>query len=208
MVKNAYGPGPMDRRLTQRGRERRRQLVEYAARRFAENGYHPTSVAEIVAGLGVGKGVFYWYFSSKEELFGEILREAQHDLRRCQEQAIADEPDPLRRIELGIRASMRWLGDNRHLFTLSQFAATEERFSAMLRRGEEVAVADAVRHVKEGIGAGRIRDTDPTMLTHAVLGVTNQLARVMIFEHGDAPDDVADAAVAFCLDGLCGPTAS
>jgi hypothetical protein len=62
-----------------------------------------------------------------------------------------------------------------------------------------------VRHVKEGIGAGRIRDTDPTVLTHAVLGVTNHLARVMIFEHGAAPDDVADAAVAFCLDGLCGP---
>jgi hypothetical protein len=75
----------------------------------------------------------------------------------------------------------------------------------MLRRGEDVAVADAVRHVKEGIGAGRIRDTDPTVLTHAVLGVTNQLARVLIFEHGDSPDDVADAAVAFCLDGLCGP---
>src|SRR5215469_10058093 len=141
----------MNRRLTQRGRERRRQLVEYAAHRFAENGYHPTSVAEIVAGLGVGKGVFYWYFSSKEELFGEILREAQQELRRCQEQAIADEPDPVRRIELGIRASMRWLGDHRHLFTLFQFAVTEDRFSAMLRRGEEVAVADAVRHVKEGI---------------------------------------------------------
>jgi hypothetical protein len=38
-----------------------------------------------------------------------------------------------------------------------------------------------------------------------MLGVTNHLARVMIFERGDAPDDVADAAVAFCLDGLCGP---
>ena len=52
--------------------------MDYAATRFAENGYHPTSVAEIVQGLGVGKGVFYWYFDSKEELFLEILREAQH----------------------------------------------------------------------------------------------------------------------------------
>jgi hypothetical protein len=38
-----------------------------------------------------------------------------------------------------------------------------------------------------------------------MLGVTNHLARVMIFERGNSPDDVADAAVAFCLDGLCGP---
>ena len=89
----------MNRRLTQRGRERRRQLMDFATTRFAENGYHPTSVAEIVTGLGVGKGVFYWYFQSKEELFLEILREAQTDLRRSQQQAITDVDDPVRRIE-------------------------------------------------------------------------------------------------------------
>src|SRR3546814_1046611 len=80
--------------------------MAFATSRFAEQGYHPTSVSEIVAGLGVGKGVFYWYFDSKEQLFLEILREAQTDLRRKQQQAIVDETDPIRRIELGIRASM------------------------------------------------------------------------------------------------------
>jgi AcrR family transcriptional regulator len=192
----------MNHRLTARGKERRRQLMDFAAARFAENGYHPTSVAEIVQGMGVGKGVFYWYFSSKEELFLEILREAQHGLRRRQQQAIGDEPDPLRRIELGIRASMAWLAENRHLFTLFQFAASEERFAPSLRRGSDVAVDDAARHVKEGIVAGRIRDTDPLVLTHAVLGVTNHLARTFIFERGEPADQVADAAVAFCLEGL------
>ena len=49
----------MNRRLTQRGKDRRRQLMDFAAHRFAENGYHPTSVAEIVQGMSVGKGVFY-----------------------------------------------------------------------------------------------------------------------------------------------------
>ncbi|MBW3557793.1 MAG: TetR/AcrR family transcriptional regulator, partial [Actinobacteria bacterium] len=38
--------------------------MDFAAHRFADHGYHPTSVAEIVQGMGVGKGVFYWYFSS------------------------------------------------------------------------------------------------------------------------------------------------
>ena len=119
----------MNRRLTQRGRDRREQLMQYAIARFAENGYHPTSVAEIVEGMGVGKGVFYWYFSSKEELLAEILREAQLDLRRRQQQFIAGEPDPdpLRRIELGIRATMEWIDEHRHLSTLFQLAATEER---------------------------------------------------------------------------------
>jgi AcrR family transcriptional regulator len=114
----------MTRRLTQRGRERRQQLMQFAAGRFAEQGYHPTSVAEIVQGLGVGKGVFYWYFSSKEELFLEILKEAQQDLRRTQQQAIDGVDDPLRRIEQGIQASMRWSSEHPELYNLFAFAAT------------------------------------------------------------------------------------
>jgi AcrR family transcriptional regulator len=192
----------VNRRLTQRGKERREQLMAFAAARFAENGYHPTSVAEIVAGLGVGKGVFYWYFSSKEELFLEILRDAQHDVRRRQQQAIADEADPLARLELGIRASMAWFENHRDLFTLSQFAATEERFAPAMRRGQDVALADIIRHVKEGIVEGTIRDVDPTVLAHAILGVTSQLARELILHKGEPAELVADAAVGFCLDGL------
>jgi AcrR family transcriptional regulator len=195
----------VNRRLTQRGKDRRRQLMDFAAHRFADNGYHPTSVAEIVQGMGVGKGVFYWYFSSKEELFLEILKEAQTDLRRRQQQAIADTEDPVERIEAGIRATMGWLAENRHLSGLFQFAASEERFAPALRRGQEVAVGDVVRHVKEGIVAGRIRDTDPLVLSHAILGVTNHLARVFIFERDEPADAVADAAIGFCLDGLLGP---
>jgi AcrR family transcriptional regulator len=197
----------MNRRLTPRGVDRRRQLMDFAARRFAENGYHPTSVAEIVSGMGVGKGVFYWYFSSKEELLVEILREAQYDLRRYQELAIADEADPLMRIELGIRASLRWFSEQRHLSTLFQFAATEERFAPTMRRGQEVAVADAARHVEEAISRGRIVDNDGTdtlKLTHAIIGVTNHLARVYILEQNEPPEVVGDAAVSFCLFGLLG----
>ena len=192
----------MTRRLTTRGQDRKRQLMEYAARRFAENGYDPTSVADIVSGMGVGKGVFYWYFSSKEELLGEILRDAQRELRRAQQAAITGIEDPLTRIELGIRATMAWLADHRHLFTLFQFAAVDERFAPSLRRGQEVAVGDVAKHVKEGIVDGEIADIDPLVMTHAILGVTNHLARTFIFERGDSPEQVADAAVTFCLAGL------
>jgi len=181
--------------------------MDFAAQRFAENGYHPTSVAEIVQGMGVGKGVFYWYFSSKEELFLEILRESQNDLRRRQQQAIADVQDPVLRIEQGIRATMDWMAEHRHLQSLFQFAASEERFAPSLRRGTGVAVADVVRHVKDGIVAGRIRDSDPEILSHAVLGVTNHLARVFIFERDEEPETVADAAIAFCREGLLGAPA-
>jgi AcrR family transcriptional regulator len=198
---------PMTRRLTQRGKERRQQLMDYAAARFAENGYHPTSVAEIVQGLGVGKGVFYWYFDSKEQLFVEILRDAQHSLRVAQQQVISDEDDPVRRIELGIRASMRWSADHGDVNQLIQFAVTDERFIPAIRKGQEVAVADAMRHISEGVERGLIRDADPMMLAHAVLGVTAHLARVFIHERKEPADDVADAAASFILEGLLVPGA-
>lgn len=197
----------MDRRLTPRGLERREQLLAFATARFAENGYHPTSVAEIVQGLGVGKGVFYWYFDSKEQLFLEILRDAQRDLRRAQREAIGGEDDPLRRIELAIRASIAWSATHQDVNRLIQFATTEERFLPALRRGQEVAIDDAMRHVREGIARGQIRDSDPLVLTHAILGLTTHLVRVFLHEGQMPPDEVADAAVAFVLEGLASPSA-
>lgn len=175
-----------------------------SARLFSERGYHPTSVADIVTALGVGKGVFYWYFPSKDELFREILRGAHQDLRRRQQAAIGDEPDPLRRIELGIRASMGWFHDHRTSFNLIQFGATEERFATVLRRNQEVAIADVVRHVKDAIVEGEIADQDPEVLAQAVVGVTAHLAQAYLIERDEPVTQVADAAVAFCLRGLRG----
>jgi AcrR family transcriptional regulator len=190
------------RKLTQRGRERRQQILDESSRLFAERGYHPTAVAEIVDALGVGKGVFYWYFESKEDLFLEILASSSQDLRRRQQSAIGDEPDPLRRIELGIRASLQWFRDNRHLFNLSQFAATEERFAAVLRQNDAVAIDDITRHLKEAMSDGSIPEQDPTMLAHALVGTTRHLARTYLY-HDDRPVElIADVAVRFVTGGL------
>jgi AcrR family transcriptional regulator len=192
----------MRRKLTQRGRERRDQLMTCAANLFAERGYHPTSVADIVESLGVGKGVFYWYFSSKEELLIELLKSSHLSLRRRQQAAIGDEPDPVRRIELGIRASLQWFRDHREYFAIIQFAATDETFAPVLRRNREVALADTIRHLKEAIVERRIPDGDPEMLAHSIHGVIDQLARRYLIEHDEPVGRVADAAVAFCLGGL------
>jgi len=195
------------RKLTPRGRARRQQILDQAVRLFAERGYHPTSVAEIVESLGVGKGVFYWYFESKEDVFLEILASSSQDLRRLQQAAIGDEPDPLRRIDLGIRASLAWFREHRELFNLGQFAATEERFAAALRQNEAVAVDDITRHLKEAMADGRIPDQDPAMLAHALIGATRHLARTYLYAADEPVDVVADVAVRFALHGLAGGTA-
>jgi AcrR family transcriptional regulator len=210
-LENAAGHpyvGPMERRLTQRGKERRARLMVAAALRFAEQGYHQTSVAEIVDELGVGKGVFYWYFDSKDELFCEILRDAQLSLRRRQQHAIADETDPLEKLSLGMLGTMQWLADNRHMFNLFQFAATEVAFAPVLRQSADVGAADTVKHVKDAMLMGRIPDGDPEMLSHAIIGVTNELARRFVQTRREEPDVVARAGADFIRNGLLGTLAA
>jgi AcrR family transcriptional regulator len=191
----------MDRRLTPKGARRRQQLMDVAARRFAADGYHATSVTSIVDDLGVGKGVFYWYFTSKDELLSEILADALHSMRLAQRDAIAGEPDPARRIEWGIRASLRWLSDHRHLYVLMELARTDERFAQIIRQGDRQTVADALPHVSAGITAGLLRGEDPEILTMAILGVTAHLARVLVLERGQDADRVAESVIAFCRQG-------
>lgn len=197
----------MPRQLTDRGEERRRQLIEIATTRFAEKGYHQTSVAEIVEGLGVGKGVFYWYFSSKEELFRAILRDAQLDLRRTQRAALQDAADPLARIVAGIRASVLWSHEHRELERLVEFAAIDVRFAAAIRKGEQTVVNDAARHVADAIEAGLIPESDPESLARAMFGVATALTRRHLRDGIPSVEETAETTVRFCLGGLAGDPA-
>ena len=192
----------MDRRLTARGEERRQQVLDTATRLFAERGYHPTSVADICERVGVGKGVFYWYFESKEQLFLELLARARQDLRLAQVAFIADEPDPVRRLEGGIRASLDWLESHRDVIALFQLAAVDTRFVDALRAAQEAEAADLAMQLKDAIATGRIPDGDPLVLAHAVLGAVEALARTFLMRPGAWDQGVADTAVAFCLGGL------
>ena len=194
----------MRSKLTPRGQERREQLISCAARLFAERGYHPTSVADIVAALGVGKGVFYWYFTSKDELLTELLKASNHELRKRQQLAIGSESDPVRRIELGIRSTINWFHEHRDYFAIIQFAATDETFAPVLARNREISIADTIRHLKDGIVEGTIHDGDPNMLAQAIHGVVAELTRSYVLERDESVDRVADLAVAFCLQGLRG----
>ena len=192
----------MQRQLTQRGEERKAQLIAYATEAFARNGYHPTAVADIVDGVGVGKGVFYWYFSSKEELFIEILRSSQREMRRRQLAEIADIDDPLERIDIGIRTAVHWLAENNDLRQLFGFALTETTFADAVRHGQMVMVDDARRHIEMAIESGLIPERDPEALAIAMLGVAHHLTQVYIAERGEDPNRVADLVAEFCKGGL------
>jgi AcrR family transcriptional regulator len=160
-----------ERRLTPQGQERKQQLLDCAARLFAERGYDDTRVIDIVRAAGVAKGLFYWYFENKEELFRELADEIRLRLRRSQGEALDPNADPLTRIRQGSEASVRFMAINAPFFALLEVEGNDRQFVDVLRAGTDVHVADVAALIREGIDEGLIRDEDPVLLARGVVGV-------------------------------------
>jgi AcrR family transcriptional regulator len=194
-----------ERKLTKRGSQRREQLLEAAARLFAEQSYHGAAVGDICDELGVGKGVFYWYFPSKQALFTELLQTSLLRLRRAQEFAIEDKDDPVERIAAGIRASVEFFRDNPGLLSVIRTAARYDEFSGFVERGQEIIAADTAAHIKEGMSRGAIRQGDPELMAHGILGAIFHFVEVYFGTYPETANDrpeLADEAADFCLAGL------
>jgi AcrR family transcriptional regulator len=52
---------------------RREQILDAAARVFAEKGYHEAGIADIATDLGIGHGTFYRYFANKKEIVNQAV---------------------------------------------------------------------------------------------------------------------------------------
>lgn len=60
-------------RSTKAASDRRLEFINAAEALFNEKGFENTSVEDIVQRVGVAKGLFYYYFKSREELLGAIV---------------------------------------------------------------------------------------------------------------------------------------
>ncbi len=60
-------------RTVKKPSERRDEFLDTAVELFNEKGYYNTSVDDIVDRMGVAKGLFYYYFKTKEELVEAIV---------------------------------------------------------------------------------------------------------------------------------------
>ena len=61
--------------------QRRTQLLDTAVHVFAERGYHAASMNDVAEAAGVTKPVLYQHFSSKRDLFVELLTAIGDELR-------------------------------------------------------------------------------------------------------------------------------
>jgi TetR/AcrR family transcriptional regulator, transcriptional repressor for nem operon len=76
---------------SQKGAATRDQILDAAARLIYLQGYHCTSLDDVLKASGVGKGNFYYYFKSKEELgYAIIDRVMLGFIERTLEPVLAD----------------------------------------------------------------------------------------------------------------------
>ncbi len=85
-----------------RGAATRDQILDAAAGLIHLRGYHATSLDDVLRESGVGKGNFYYYFKSKEDLgYAIIDRVIRGFLERSLEPAFADSAgDPVAQIHV------------------------------------------------------------------------------------------------------------
>lgn len=165
----APSPADPDRQLTTQGRERKQQLVDCAAQLFTERGFAETRIKDIVDAAGVAKGLFYWYFENKEALFAEVAADIRLRLRKHQAAAIDPDADPLRQIRQGTQASVHFMAENAHFFSLLEVetgAVTEES----RRKGTAQHIGDVRTIILRGQEQGVIVDDEPDLLALAVVG--------------------------------------
>jgi AcrR family transcriptional regulator len=75
---------------------RRRQILDAARRCFVRNGFHATSMQDVLAEAGLSAGAVYRYFRSKDEIIVAIAGEAVTEIAGAIDSALgADDPPPL-----------------------------------------------------------------------------------------------------------------
>ncbi|GAA2528484.1 MULTISPECIES: TetR/AcrR family transcriptional regulator [Streptomyces] len=73
---------------------RRRQILDGAASCFARNGFHATSMQDVLKEVDLSAGAVYRYFSGKEELIAAIVTEVLDTVRGIFERAAQESPPP------------------------------------------------------------------------------------------------------------------
>jgi len=166
-------------RWRRRPTERPTELLNAALDVFAEHGLAGARVEEIARRAGVSKGTVYLYFSGKEELFQEAIRERVAQVLEGLASA-APPGDPGRRLERFVSAY--WAHLRRPHFAsmyrlllgeLHQFPELT-RFYAEEVSGRVIALLGEI--IREGVDAGRFRPVAPAVAARMISGLLIQHA--------------------------------
>ncbi|MEV0579164.1 TetR/AcrR family transcriptional regulator [Streptomyces sp. NPDC050392] len=144
--RSARSAAPAGRTAATRPRNRRQLIVEAAGRVFSERGYHPASMEEVAAGVGITAAALYRHFPNKYALFAECADVMVDGLATALDElpagaSLSDVLTAITRITIAHRASggvYRWEArylsheDRRRL--AAKFGRLVERVDAAVQR--------------------------------------------------------------------------
>lgn len=144
---------------------RRRQILDAARCRFTANGFHATSMQDILAECGLSAGAVYRYFPAKEDIIAAIAEQAIRAIRATFESDI--EHLSIAEIVDRALAAVDERVDQEDLGRLALQVWAESARSETLR----LRLAEAVRDAREVLRAGIAREYGPEVDAEAVAAV-------------------------------------
>jgi AcrR family transcriptional regulator len=185
---------------------RRRQLLGVALRVFAAEGYHNASMNDIAVEAGVTKPVLYQHFTSKRELFTELLTESGRDLQDRITKAVAAASGPREMVELGFAAYFTYVDRHRDAFQLFYGGglARDDEFAELVNQTERTLAALVAGLIEiEGLSASQRQ-----VLGHGIVGMIEGASIHWLRSNSDAdPEVLAHQLADLAWRGLRGVTA-
>jgi AcrR family transcriptional regulator len=192
-VTDVVAPTGVDgRALSQRGTRTRQRVLEAAEAVFSEHGYHEASIVKITEAAGVGQGTFYLYFSSKQEVFDELVRDLNRRVRHAMKEASAKGKTRLEAELLGFRAYFRFTAEHPALYRIirqAEFVSPD-----MLRYHYERLSSGYIEALRAAVEQGEIAELDPEVAAWALMGMGELIGMRWILweEVGQMPKAVLD----------------
>src|SRR5262245_33291426 len=185
---------------------RRRQLLGVALRVFAAEGYHNASMNDIAVEAGATKPVLYQHFTSKRELFTELLTDVGRDLQDRITKAVAAASGPREMVELGFAAYFTYVDRHRDAFQLFYGGglARDDEFAELVNQTERTLAALVAGLIEiEGLSASQRQ-----VLGHGIVGMIEGASIHWLRSNSDAdPEVLAHQLADLAWRGLRGVTA-
>lgn len=187
--------------MAERTADRRRDLLDAAARVFARKGFHASRVGDIAEEAGVAHGLLYHYFRSKEEVLETIFRETWGVLVAETERIEASGlslPEQLRRFARVYLSS--WLVRPETIRVLVREIARSPEVGKRVDEIQAVFLALG-RMIDTARARGEVRaDCDPLLAAWAVYGALEEILTGWVLGQLPGEEDDVERAVATVVD--------
>ena len=184
-------------------RRRAPEIMDAAARVFAERGFHGTTTQDIADVLGIRQASLYYYFSSKEAALELVCLRGVEGFFDAAKAIAAGPGDASKRLSLLIESHLAPLVDRADYVKVflnerQHLPSESRRRIGRWSRGLERIFEQVIR---EGVANGEFRaDLDVRLTALAVLGMCNAAAGWHLKE-GRPPHAIAAEFARLVLDG-------